>query len=239
VRSQIRLGRCFGVAIGLHLSWFLIACLIVLSAARQFRADNPDWPLQIVWTTSLLTGGLFFATIVVHELAHAAVAEARGVPVKAITLFALGGVARIEKESEDPVTELRIGAAGPLASLVIGGLCLGSAYALGWRTGSPHEPALALLVWLGYINVGLAVFNLIPGFPLDGGRILRALIWRATKDGARATRLAADVGHWIAMGFIGLGILRFFAGAGLNGLWLAFIGWFLNEAGQATLLNFR
>lgn len=237
MKNQIKLGRYFGIEVGLHASWFVIACLIVLSVGQDFRAHNPDWSAEAVWGTALLTGLLFFVTIIVHEMAHSLVAQARGIPVKAITLFALGGISQIEKESEDAKTEFEIGIAGPLTSLAIGGLCLGLARALGWASGTPHEPPLALLVWLGYINVGLAVFNLIPGFPLDGGRVLRALIWWRTGDGANSTRLAARVGHWIAMALIFLGILEFFEGGGLSGLWLAFIGWFLNEAGQATSMK--
>ncbi|HEX4047901.1 MAG TPA: site-2 protease family protein [Elusimicrobiota bacterium] len=236
MKNQIKLGRYFGIEIGLHVSWFIIAFLIIFSVAQDFRAHNPDWTNSAVWGTALVTGLLFFVTIIVHEMAHSLVAQARGIPVKAITLFALGGVSQIEKESEDAKTEFEIGIAGPLMSLVIGGGCLGLARALGWA-GTPHQPALALLVWLGYINIGLAVFNLVPGFPLDGGRVLRAIIWWRTGDGASATRLAARVGHWIAMTLIFLGILEFFEGGGLNGLWLAFIGWFLNEACRATSMK--
>jgi len=237
MKNQIKLGRYFGVQVGLHVSWLVIAYLIVMSVAQDFRAHNPDWSPQTVWSTALLTGALFFITIIIHELAHSLVAKAHGIPVKAITLFALGGVSQIEKDSEDARTEFWIGIAGPLTSLAIGGGCLGLAHALGWNSGTPHQAPLALLVWLGYINLGLAFFNLIPGFPLDGGRVLRALIWWATKNGERATRVAARVGHWVAMLFIFIGLYQFFRGAGLNGLWIAFIGWFLNQAAQATSLK--
>jgi Zn-dependent protease len=237
MKNQVKLGRYFGVEVGLHFSWFIIAYLIVLSVAQDFRAHNPAWSPQTVWVTALLTGFLFFVTLVIHELAHSLVARAHGIPVKQITLFALGGVSQIEKESENARTEFWIGIAGPIASFVIGGGCLGLAHALGWVSGTPHQPPMALLVWLGYINLGLAFFNLIPGFPLDGGRVMRALIWWSTGDGARATRLAARVGHWVAMALILTGVFRFFRGEGVNGLWLASIGWFLNQATQATTLK--
>lgn len=237
MKGQIRLGRFFGVEVDLHVSWFIIAYLITLSVAQDFRAHNPDWQTLTLWGTALLTGVLFFVALIVHELAHSLVAKAHGIPVKSITLFALGGVSQIEKESESAKTEFLIAIVGPLTSLIIGGGCLGLARVLGWASGTPHQPPLALLVWLGYINIGLALFNLLPGFPLDGGRVLRALVWWKTRDAARSTRSAVRAGHWIAMAFIFVGVLQFFQGAGFDGLWLAFIGWFLNQAGQATSLQ--
>ncbi len=235
MRNQFRLGRFFGIEIGLHFSWFIIAYLLTLSVVDEFHAKNPTWTHATVWLTALVTAVLFFVTILVHEMSHALVARSRGVPVRAITLFALGGVAQIERESSDPKTEFWMAIMGPIASIVIGLGCLMLAQTFGWTSGTPSQPLLALLVWLGYVNVGLALFNLTPGFPLDGGRILRAVLWWITGDGYLATRWAARVGHWVAMGFIFLGLFRFFGGAGFDGLWLAFIGWFLNDASQASL----
>jgi CBS domain-containing protein len=147
----------------------------------------------------------------------------------------LGGVAEIEKEAADAKTEFWMGVVGPVTSAVIGALCLGLAWAMGWApTEEPQTPALALLQWLGYINIALALFNMIPGFPLDGGRVLRAAVWWVTGDAMRATRIAARVGQFVAFCFILFGVLRFFGGAGLGGLWLAFIGWFLLEAARAS-----
>ncbi|HXT00063.1 MAG TPA: site-2 protease family protein [Elusimicrobiota bacterium] len=234
MNTQIKLGRVFGVEIGLHVSWFVIAYLIVMSVAQNFRVNDPAWPSSTAWTAAVVTAALFFFTLVVHEMAHSLTAKAHGLPVKSITLFALGGVSKIEKESESPRTEFWIGVSGPVASLLIGSGCLLAARALGWRSGSPSAPALAVLGWLGYINLGLGVFNLLPGFPLDGGRVLRALIWWRTRDVARASRLAVSIGHLMAIVLIVLGVLQFFSGAFINGLWLVFIGWFLNEAGAAT-----
>jgi Zn-dependent protease/predicted transcriptional regulator len=189
----------------------------------------------VVWATAITTGLLFFVTIILHELSHAMVAKARNLPVKSITLFALGGVAQIEKEAGEPSTEFFMGLAGPLMSFFIGFVCLMLAWALGWSPlGVPETPLLAMLVWLGYINFSLAIFNLIPGFPLDGGRILRGIIWWITGDGIRATRIATRVGQVIAFAFIILGVVRFFMGAGFAGLWVAFIGWFLLEAAGAS-----
>ncbi len=235
MRSSIRLGRLFGIEVGLHYSWFLIALLITLSLTNEFRTTHSDWSDAIVWATSLMTALLFFAALLAHEMSHALVARSRGLATKAITLFALGGVAQIEKEPEDAKTEFWVGIAGPISSALIGVVCLGLAWAAGWRAGAtPETPVLAMLVWLGFINLMLAGFNMIPGFPLDGGRILRALIWWRNRDSVRSTMLAARVGQAVALIFIALGIFRFFAGAGFGGLWIAFIGWFLLQAAGAS-----
>lgn len=235
MKAHIKLGRILGTEVGLHLSWFIIALLITMSLASQFRIVNPAWSEGVVWATAIATGLLFFVTIILHELAHAMVARARNLPVKSITLFALGGVAQIEKEAGEPSTEFFMGLAGPLMSFFIGFVCLMLAWALGWSPLEvPDTPLLAMLMWLGYINFSLAIFNLIPGFPLDGGRILRGIIWWITGDGIRATRIATRVGQVIAFAFIVFGVVRFFMGAGFDGLWLAFIGWFLLEAAGAS-----
>jgi Zn-dependent protease/CBS domain-containing protein len=234
-RSQLTIGRLFGIRIVLHFSWFVIALLIVMSLGQHFEATNPGWSPALTWTTAVLTGMLFFVAIVLHELSHALVARARGLPVQSITLFALGGIAQIEREASDSRTEFWMGLAGPIASVVIGAACLGSAMLVGWQPNSdPVTPPEALLVWLGYINISLAVFNMIPGFPLDGGRVLRAVIWWITGNEPRATRLAARIGQVVAFGFIVLGIFRFLWGGGLGGLWIAFIGWFLLNAAGAS-----
>jgi Zn-dependent protease/predicted transcriptional regulator len=233
--AQIRLGRLFGVEIGLHYSWFVIALLLVLSLSAHFRQTQPSWNDAVVWSTALVTGLLFFGAIVLHELSHALVAMSRGLPVRSITLFALGGVAQIEREAADARTEFWMGIAGPLTSAFLGAGCLAVAAVFGWSpAATPGSPALAVLVWLGYINLSLALFNMVPGFPLDGGRVLRAAIWWATGDASRATRIAARVGQLVAFAFIMIGVVRFFGGAGLGGLWIAFIGWFLLNAAGAT-----
>lgn len=239
MEAQIKLGRIFGVKIGLHYSWLIIAVLIAFSLAHHFAEVNPAWGTGVVWATAITTGLLFFAAIVAHELAHAMVARARNLPVRSITLFALGGVTHIEGEAADAKTEFWMGIAGPVMSLIIGAVCLGVAWAFGWQADAalftPSTPLSAMLVWLGYINIALAVFNMIPGFPLDGGRVLRAIFWWTTGDGVRATRMAARVGQIVAFLFIIWGIFRFFGGAGFGGLWLAFIGWFLLDAARSAV----
>jgi Zn-dependent protease len=235
MRAQIKLGRIFGIEIGLHYSWFIIALLITMSLAGHFREHNPDWGYGLSWTLAIITALLFFAALVAHELSHAVVAKAHGLPVRSITLFALGGVAEIEKEAADAKTEFWMGIVGPITSFVIGAICLGIALALGWAPpGFPERPLPAMLMWLGYINIVLAIFNLIPGFPLDGGRVLRAIAWWITGDAKRATTIAARVGQFIAFGMIVFGVMRFFGGAGFGGLWIAFIGWFLLSASRES-----
>jgi Zn-dependent protease len=236
MRPSIRLGRVFGIEIGLHYSWFVIALLIVLSLSAHFHMVNPQWSLGLTWSLAAITGLLFFASIVAHELSHAAVANARGMPVRSITLFALGGVANVEKESADAKSEFWMAIVGPITSAVIGLFFLGIARVAGWhpQSGTPPSPLWAGLVWLGYINVTLAVFNMIPGFPLDGGRVLRSIIWGVNGNPIRATKIAANIGQSIAVAFIIFGFLRFFLGGGLGGLWLAFIGWFLADAAAAS-----
>lgn len=238
MRAHIRLGTVFGVQLGLHFSWLLIAFLVTLSLAGHFTFVNPEWGSLVIWTTAIVTGLLFFVAVILHELTHAVVAKMRGLPVRSITLFALGGVAQIEKESGDAATEFWMGIAGPIASVVIGFVCLFAAAALGWSPETqmlaPQTPVMAALVWLGYINIILAVFNMIPGFPLDGGRVLRAIVWWITGNVDRATRIAARVGQVVAVLFIVWGIFQFFSGAGFGGLWIAFIGWFLLNAAGAS-----
>jgi len=235
VQAQIKLGRIFGIEIGLHYSWFIIALLITLSLAAHFRQHNPEWGDSLSWGLAIITALLFFAAIVAHELSHAVVAKARGLPVRSITLFALGGVAEIEKEAVDAKTEFWMGIVGPITSLLIGIICLGLAMLLGWTPPEfPQRPLPAMLMWLGYINIVLAVFNMVPGFPLDGGRVLRAIVWWITGDAKSATTIAARVGQVIAFGMIVYGVMRFFGGAGFGGLWIAFIGWFLLSASRES-----
>jgi Zn-dependent protease/predicted transcriptional regulator len=235
VKPTIRLGRWFGVPVGLHYSWFIIAAVIALSLTSQFAATNPAWPPAVVWTLAVITAVLFFVSLVLHELAHATVARLEGIPVRGITLFALGGVAQIEKDAATAGKEFRMAVAGPLASVGIGVGCRALAIAAGWAAPSSAvlAAAAAVLGWLAYINIALALFNLIPGFPLDGGRVLRSVVWAMTHDGERATRVAARGGQAVAILFIGGGLLFTLRSGDAGGLWIAFIGWFLLEGATA------
>jgi Zn-dependent protease/predicted transcriptional regulator len=236
VRAQIKLGRIAGISIGLHYSWFIIAVLIALSLADHFHVTNPHWSDVMVWSAAIITGVMFFVALLLHELAHSLLAKARGLRVREITLFALGGVSQIESDPPDAKGEFWIAIAGPITSVVIGIVLIGIAWLSGWRPGSePITPVLAVLLWLGYINVALAVFNMIPGYPLDGGRVLRAVIWWITRNADRSTRLASQIGEAVAVVIILLGVFQFFAQHGnFAGLWLAFIGWFLLDAARTT-----
>ena len=238
MQPHLRLGRIAGIEIGIHYSWIFIAVLITLSLGAHFAEVNPQWTIGVIWSAAIITGLLFFVSIVVHELGHALVASARGLPVRSITLFALGGVASIEKDAADARTEFWMGIAGPLTSVGIGAVCTGLAWVLGSGMNvTPADPLMAVLVWLGYINIMLAAFNMIPGFPLDGGRVLRAAVWGVTGNADRATRIAARIGEGVALLFIMFGVWQFFSGAGIGGLWIALIGWFLLDAAGAAYLH--
>lgn len=240
MRAQIKLVRLFGVELGLHYSWIIIAVLIVFSLGDHFHIAHPKWSSGAVWGTAVIAGVLFFVFLFAHELSHALVAKARGLPIHKITLFALGGMAQIEKEPERASTEFWMGIVGPITSFVIGAVLLAIASAAGWSwSKEPSTPGMAMIWWLGYINVLLGAFNMIPGFPLDGGRVLRAIIWGITRNADRSTRIAARVGQLVGIGFILYGILEFFQQEAFGGLWLAFIGWFLMNAAGASYLQLK
>jgi Zn-dependent protease/CBS domain-containing protein len=235
MRSNIKLGKISGIEIGLHYSWFIVAALIAFSLGQHFRQVTPNWGTGQIWIAALVTAVLFFVTLLLHELAHSLVAQARGLKVTSITLFALGGVSQIQDDATDAKTEFWVAIAGPIASLIIGFGCLAIALGLGWqRSTEPHTAVTGILVWLGYINIVLAAFNMIPGFPLDGGRVLRSIVWAITKNADRSTRIAARIGQVVAFLFILDGIWQCFSGAGFSGLWIAFIGWFLMDAAKAS-----
>jgi Zn-dependent protease/CBS domain-containing protein len=238
LRATISLGRWFGIPVGLHYSWFVIAWLITLSLTSQFASLNHAWSPPIVWGLALVTAVLFFVSIVLHELAHATIARLSGVPVRGITLFALGGIAQIEKEAATPGKEFWIAIAGPIASVIIGLSCRLAASAAGFVAPAGALSAFAaVLGWLAYINVVLALFNLVPGFPLDGGRVLRSVVWAITHSADRATRIAARVGQVVAFIFIAGGLFSLLARNDAGGLWIAFIGWFLLEGAHAYALQ--
>jgi Zn-dependent protease/predicted transcriptional regulator len=235
MHSNLKLGRISRIEIGLHYSWFIIAALIVFSLGEHFRQVNPNWNTDQIWVTAFSTAVLFFVSLLLHELAHSLVAQARGLKVRAITLFALGGVSQIQDDATDAKTEFWVAIAGPIASLIIGFGCLGIALGLGWqRSTEPQTAVTGVLVWLGYINISLALFNMIPGYPLDGGRVLRAIVWVITKNADRSTRIAARIGQGVAFLFILDGMWNFFSGSGFGGLWMAFIGWFLMDAAKSS-----
>lgn len=225
-----RIGQVFGIPIYLHPSWFVIFFLITFSLATQFTQQHPQWSPAQHWSLGILTSLLFFGSVVFHELSHSVVAIRYRIPVVSITLFVFGGIARIGHDPDTAKQEFNIAIAGPLSSFFLSGLF--------WLLSrvSPHNEMLtALAFWLAWVNFGLATFNLVPGFPLDGGRIFRALVWGITHSYERATRLAGRSGQLIAYAMILLGSWRALSANFIGGLWIAFIGWFLLTAAQETV----
>jgi Zn-dependent protease/predicted transcriptional regulator len=228
--SGLRIGRVFGIPIYIHPSWFVIFALITFSLATQFTQQHPRWSHAQHWSLGILTSLLFFGSVVFHELAHSAVALRYRIPVASITLFVFGGIARIGREAESAKQEFNIAITGPLSSYFLSG-----AFWLLLRLFPQSEMLGALAFWLAWVNFGLATFNLLPGFPLDGGRIFRALVWGLTHSYERATRLAAGSGQLIAYAMIVFGSWHALTGDFIGGLWIAFIGWFLLTAAQESV----
>lgn len=226
MNASLRLGKIWGIPIGLHSSWFLIFGLLTWSLAMgYFPEEYPELTGLTHLVLGVLTSLLFFGSVLAHELGHAFVALRNKIPVKSINLFIFGGVAQIGQEPTTPSAEFRIAIAGPLVSVGLAVLF----GAIWWL--DQNIPVLAApSVYLMRINLILAAFNLIPGFPLDGGRVLRAIAWWVLKSFQRATQLAAFSGQLVAFGFIAVGVFAIFNGPLFNGLWLVFIGWFLQNA---------
>ena len=231
MRSSIQLGRIFGIPIGINYSWIVIFLLVTTSlSGYYFPSVHPEWSPALLWAVGAATSVLFFASVLVHELAHSAVSIAQGIPVQSITLFIFGGVASIAAEPKRARDEFFMALAGPLASL---GLAL-FFWLVTLLTARVLVPLSSLSSWLAWINLSLAVFNLIPGFPLDGGRVFRAIVWWITGNLTSATRIATILGRVVAYMFVILGVLAVFRGD-IDGLWLAFIGWFLDSAAIQSL----
>jgi Zn-dependent protease len=224
-----KVGRLAGIEISIHPSWLVIAFLITYSlAVARFPLEFDGWSPVTYWVVAAATAALFFASVLAHELSHAVLARRFGLKVEGITLFIFGGATSLDSDSRSPREEALIALAGPATSLAIG-LALVAANVV------IAQPQLgALLGWLGFINLLLGLFNLIPGFPMDGGRVLRAIIWKLRGDRLAATRNAAMVGRLFAYGLIGLGVFVALSVDIFSGLWLALIGWFLSNAAEAT-----
>ena len=224
----LRLGRVFGIAIELDYSWFIIFGLVAFTMSSTLRGQLPDLSAGAYWLLGSVIALVLFASVLLHELAHSLVAKRKGLEISGITLFLFGGVSKLGKEPSSAGSELLISLAGPLTSLILAG----GFYLLAFL--APFPALAVMLQILGSINLILAIFNLIPGFPLDGGRVLRALIWQITGNFNQATRVAALSGQGFGLLFVFIGITSFFTNPNQNygGLWLAFIGWFLIQAAQ-------
>jgi Zn-dependent protease len=231
LRGGIPIGRIFGISIRLHFSWFFIFALVTWAlAAVYFPTTYPAWSLELKIGAGLLTSLLFFASVLIHELCHSIVALHEGIQIQSITLFFLGGVSQMTGEPKTAGDEFRMAAAGPFSSLVLGGIFLGIYFALRGSSVLSNQFGAAVSYYLGFINILLGVFNLIPGFPLDGGRVFRSIIWWRTKNLQSATRVASIIGRGFGFLFILGGIYLVFTGNFLNGIWIALIGWFLESA---------
>jgi len=230
-RHTIPLGRIIGIPIGLDYSWFLIFALLTwMLATSYFPAEFKSWPPPLYWFMGAVTAVMLFGSVLLHELGHSVVALRYKVPVRSITLFLFGGIAEIGAEPPSAIAEFFIAAAGPLVSLFLGLLF----YAI-QPVVAGSQPLLGLAKYLTYINLALALFNFIPGYPLDGGRVFRAIVWAITKSLRRATLIAANAGRFFAFLFIFVGVWQMFTGNFGSGLWIAFIGWFLDNAASAQV----
>jgi Zn-dependent protease len=237
IKTNINLGKIWGIPIGLHSSWFLILVLLTYSLGTgYFQQEYPLFSLTATLLLGLATSLLLFASVLAHELGHSYIAIRNKIPVEGITLYIFGGLARIGKEPDSPGEEFRIAIAGPIVSIGLG-LFFGGLWLLSQTVPVLGAPSYYLM----RINLILAFFNLLPGFPLDGGRVLRALLWSWTGNLTLATRVAAISGRVVAFGFIGAGLMMMFFSQIINGVWLIFIGWFLfNAASRAySQINLR
>jgi len=230
-RHGVPIGRILGIPIGLDYSWFLIFAILTWTLARGYYPEEyKDWSQPTYWLTGAATALMLFASVLLHELGHSVVALRYGIPVRSITLYVFGGVARIEAEPPSPSAEFFIAIAGPLVSLALAVLF----YVL-HPLVADSQALFGLTKYLAYINGALVAFNLIPGYPLDGGRVFRAAVWATTKDMRLATRVAANAGRMFALMLIFMGVWQIFSGNPTGGLWIAFIGWFLDIAASAQL----
>ncbi len=230
-RHAIPVGRILGIPIDLDPSWFLVFALLTWTlAVGYYPAEFKDWPALEYWIVGAITACCLYGSVLLHELGHSVVARRYGIPVRRITLFIFGGVAQIASEPPSPGAEFWVAIAGPVVSAFL---------AAGFHLAEPALPSgsalLALARYLAYINGALLLFNLIPGFPLDGGRIFRAVVWGLTRSMRRATVVAGNVGRFIGFLFILTGVWKIFGGSLINGMWIAFIGWFLESAALAQI----
>lgn len=252
----IRIGQIFGIPLTIQTSWLFLFALIVWSLMSVVGAWHPTWTTGTNAAVALVIAVAFFLSVLVHELAHSLVARAYGLTVREITLHVFGGASNLNREPQTPGAELTIAVVGPLASIVLGAAMVAVVTAVnGPGPGvvasdelasalSRLSPTMTLLTWLGPVNVALGLFNLLPGFPMDGGRILHAALWKATGDVHAATRWAAAAGGAIGVAFIALGALMAFGvrvpllGSGLTaGIWVAFIGIHLRASAQQQQLG--
>jgi Zn-dependent protease len=236
-RAGLRLGTVLGVEITIDYSWFVIFLLILWTMTfGVFPSVYPEQELVVYALMGAAATLLFFASLLAHELSHSLVARRRGLAVQGITLFIFGGMARATREFRTPGEEFVIAGVGPLASAIIAGLF----WVIAWLSLQLGLPAsvTAVASYLGFINLLLAVFNLVPGYPLDGGRILRAIVWKRSGDARLATRVATNGGRLFGLFLMAVGLLTLFGGNLVGGLWLLFIGWFIRNTADLSYRQF-
>ena len=229
MEPTLKIARIRGIDVGLHFSWFIVVILFtVIFAESQYPETYPEWSEFHYWTVAIASVLLLFFSVLLHEFGHALVAQSRGVEVKSITLFIFGGIAGLASDSDDAGDEFWIAIAGPIVSTVLAGM-----FGVAWFLfADVNEQTAAILGYLAFVNLILVLFNMIPGFPLDGGRVLRAAVWKMTGDVHRATRVAAGIGVAIGTLFVAGGLVLIVTGFLVNGIWAVVIGWFLQSAAQ-------
>ncbi len=226
--SSIKLFKVFGIEIRLDFSWFIVFALFAYYFGfNYFPAVLPDVNGGIIAVVTIITVILFFSSVLIHEISHSLVAKSKGTPVERITLFLFGGMAQIEKEPETPMSEFVMAIAGPAASFVLAIL-----FGIIWLLTRQYEIIREPVRYLTIINIILGIFNMLPGYPLDGGRVLRSIIWKVTDNIKKATLIASTTGRVIGFLIIAVGIFFLFTRNFLNGVWFAFIGWFLQSSAQ-------
>jgi Zn-dependent protease/predicted transcriptional regulator len=228
--GAVTLFRVLGIPVRVHPSWLVILGLLTWSlSVGYFPQVLPGLPAGALWLKGLTAALLLFVSVFLHELAHSVVARRYGIPVSSITLHIFGGVSQLEREPDRPGAEFLIAVVGPLTSFAIAAVL-----ALATALAGPGPGARALMQYLIFVNAIVGVFNLVPGFPLDGGRLLRAVLWKLQGNLQSATRMASRAGGLVALGLIGLGVVRVFTGEFLGGIWLVLIGLFLRQAAEGS-----
>ena len=237
-----------GIRVAVDYSWFLFLFLIIIWVSAIYQdVLGPRESDTTIYGLAVLTAFAFFGSILLHELGHAFAAIRRGISISGITLWVFGGVTRMDRDSDSPGTELRVAIAGPLVTLGVALACIGAGAAavgghdfvrvLRSRYVADSSPLLAALAWLGGMNALIFILNLVPAFPLDGGRIVRAIAWRVTGDRTRGTRAAAGLGRAFSFAFIGLGLALLATGDGIDGIWLMLVGWVLGQAARGAVVQ--
>lgn len=246
--GSIQLARIFGIRIGASPSWFVVLFVMIYGLSNYFRDVLSGYSDTTAYLVAVIGAVLFFVSLVLHELGHALIARRNGIEIAGIDLWFFGGIAKLSRDSRSPGEEFRVAAAGPAVTAVIVGLCLATAALASHTRGfldsaslteRATTPALALLGWLAVVNLFLLAFNLVPAFPLDGGRIARAIAWKVTGDRSRGTLFSARLGQAFSYVLIGFGIYLLVRSDAFNGVWFIVMGWFLGQAARGAVVSSR